>query len=62
MNKEMIKSCDVKTELTVKYKCSCSIFMPVYVDKIICRWCGNWVYRTDKAKFKEKLKKVLKNA
>ena len=30
-------------------------------DKIICSYCGNYIYRDDLIEFKEKLKKCQKN-
>lgn len=33
----------------------------VHVDRKICSWCGHWVYRDAKAKFKYKIKEMMKN-
>lgn len=49
-----------------KYICShCGWFNIIYPfekkDKKICRNCGYYVYNSDKAKFKDKLKEVIKN-
>ena len=46
----------------VKIRCKCGhrVIIPVWVDKQICDWCGNYVYRNKKLEFKEKLKKELK--
>ena len=35
--------------------CGCRISMPADIDRMICRWCRNYVYRDEKAKFKYKL-------
>lgn len=54
------------TRRKYKYKCShCGWFNIIYPfekkDKKICRNCGYYVYNSDKAKFKDKLKEVIKN-
>lgn len=46
----------------LKVKCECSHTMVmINVDRMICSWCGYWVYKDDKAKFKYKMRKELKN-
>jgi len=52
-------------------KCSCShrVTIPPQVDRVICTWCGHWVYRTKelekeykKKDFERKLKKYMKES
>ena len=49
-----------------KYKryCCCghSIVFPASTktNKVICTWCGNYIYKNDYEEFKENIKKVLK--
>jgi hypothetical protein len=47
---------------TVKCKCSCSTVMSSKTDRCVCRWCGNYIYRTPAIEFKyktiEKLREV----
>lgn len=46
----------------VKITCRCGHkeVIPVWEDKHLCSWCGNYVYRNKQLEFKEKLKKELK--
>lgn len=52
-------------------KCSCShrVAIPPQMDRVICSWCGHWVYRTKeleeeykKKDFERKLKKYMKES
>lgn len=45
-----------------KYKCSCShtVIIRPGVDKKLCSYCGNYVYKDKKLEFKEKLKNELR--
>lgn len=47
----------------IKYKCSCGhvVVIPVYVDKILCDWCNNYVFRDKKDEFKYRLKERINN-
>ena len=47
---------------SITYACKCGhrMVIPANVDKLICKWCGNWVYRNKKDEFKDKLGKELK--
>ena len=46
----------------VRYKCKCghSVIIPAWVDKQLCNWCGNYVYKDKKDEFKCKLKEMSK--
>ena len=47
----------------IKFKCShCGhkVVIPAWVDKQLCRWCGNFVYRNKQMEFKENIKKLIK--
>lgn len=46
------------TDNAVKCQCGHSLFFKR--DYIICTWCGNMVFRNDKAKFKYKLNQAIK--
>lgn len=46
-------------DLIVICKCGCHIHMPVYRDKLECRWCGKTVHNKTKLHFKYKLRKGL---
>lgn len=40
--------------------CGHNSTMPVYVDKKICSWCGNYVFRTPEIEFKFRLTEKIK--
>ena len=46
----------------VKYKCKCghSVIIPVWVDKNVCDWCGNYVFRDKKKEFEYRVKEKMK--
>lgn len=48
-----------------KVKCSCGhsiVFFPNHPrNKLICSYCGHYVYKNEKEKFKELMKGSLKN-
>ena len=46
---------------SAKVKCpTCGHSVLMYkMDRVICDWCGHWVYRNDKARFKYMLKKEM---
>ena len=37
--------------------CGYKAVIPVWVDRQVCNWCGNYVYRNKQLEFKEMLKK-----
>ena len=45
---------------TIKCKCGHSNVL-MKRDRMICKWCGNYVYKDKKTEFEYKLKKELKN-
>lgn len=47
-----------------KYKIKCkhcghSTTMPIFLDKKICSWCGNYIFRTKEIEFKHKLNQAI---
>ena len=44
-----------------KYKrtCKCGHIAVVVKDKKICTWCGNYIYKSKKDEFKDRLRGVL---
>ena len=34
--------------------------IPVYLDRILCDWCGFWIYREPSIEFKYKLEEQMK--
>lgn len=55
---------DALTEIKVYCKCGHSIYIPTYVEKVCCQWCGKYVYNKNeigkKAKFRDTLKNKIK--
>ncbi len=47
----------------VKYTCKCGrrVVIPYWRNKMLCSWCGNYVYRDKKDEFKERLENARKN-
>ena len=46
------------TDRTIKCKCGHSIVFAKSTKKVICSWCGKYVYRDPKEEFKERILKV----
>lgn len=46
----------------VKYRCTCGhrVIIPARVDKQICSWCGNYVFKNNQEEFKYRLKEKIK--
>lgn len=47
----------------VKYqckKCGHKSVIPHWIDKTVCSWCGNYVFKNDKDEFEYRLKEKLK--
>ena len=46
----------------IKHYCKCghSVIIPAWVDKQICNWCGNYVFRNKKIEFEHRLKEKIK--
>jgi len=47
-------------KLKITCKCGKRKVIPSYVDRLICDWCGHWIYRTKAIEFKYKLKEENK--
>ena len=43
------------------FTCSCGHrqFIPLHTDKIICKWCGKWVFRDKETEFKFRMKEKM---
>lgn len=48
----------------VKFRCKCGhkVVIPAWVDRQICDWCGNYVYKNKEIEFKHKLKGAINSA
>ena len=45
-----------------KYTCKCGarVFIPMIEEKVLCRHCGNWVFKNEKDEFNYRLKEKLR--
>lgn len=43
------------TDHTVKCKCGCSVVFGNRKERVICRWCSNYVYKTPQLEFRYKM-------
>ncbi len=46
----------------VKYLCKCGhrVIIPNWVDKQLCNWCGNYVFKTKEDEFKFRMKEKMR--
>lgn len=42
-------------------KCGRKQIIPAYVDKLVCSWCGHYVYKSDRDEFKDRLRGAMKS-
>lgn len=60
------KRAKVLSDYKVKCKCSHTMAIPTFLDRMLCSHCGKWVYRTPeleeqykKEEFKRKIGKMI---
>ncbi len=59
--KERFKSADAKSSLKKQCKqCGRKKVIPKYVDRLLCDWCGHWIYREPSIEFKYMLEEQMK--
>ena len=49
------------SELKHICKCGHTVVIPNFVEKVLCSWCGRYVYRDEQSEFKDKLKQKINN-
>ena len=59
-DKEYQRRVDELNKVKITCKCGRKVVVPVFIDKQLCSWCGNYVYRNKQVEFKEKMKQRLK--
>lgn len=57
--KRMKKLEEDYSKIKVKCKCGHILTIPVYIDKLICNWCGRLVHNNSKSYFKYKIRKEV---
>lgn len=58
--KQLEKEHDVFQNYVVRCPCGHSLIFTSKKDRILCNWCGQYVYKDKKAKYKYKMKELLK--
>lgn len=58
--KDLVKYQDELSKLVVKCTCGHSKMIPVFLDKVLCDYCGKTIKNTTKLHFKYKLRKLIK--
>lgn len=59
--KEIRKYSEIITRNKIKCKCGHSISIPPHLEKCVCHWCGNYVFRNKNDEFKFRLKEMMNN-
>ena len=46
----------------IKYSCKCGHkeVIPAFVDKVVCSWCGRYVFKCQKDEFEFRMKNLIK--
>jgi len=61
--KEMERYRSILSDNSIKCKCGRNETIPPHLNKVICSWCGNYVFRTPKEEFKHRMReKMVQNA
>lgn len=55
------KYAEVLNEARIKCACGHSIVIPACVNMVLCRWCGNYVFKDKKTEFEFRLKEARNN-
>ena len=42
-----------------KCKCGHSIIVPPHVDKVVCNWCGKYVFKNKKVEFEYRFRESM---
>lgn len=55
-NKEIIKYAEEISKGKIKCRCGHSVIIPPNINKVICHWCGKYVFKDKKAEFEYRIK------
>lgn len=59
--KERFETAEAKESLKRQCKwCGRKKVIPIYVERLLCDWCGYWIYREPSIEFKYKLEEQMK--
>ena len=59
-SKQMSKYVNILRDGSVRCKCGRYEPIPPHFDKVLCSWCGNYVFKTKKDEFSYRMKGMLK--
>ena len=60
--KDQIKLDDSYASIKKKCKCGHTIpFTKKMGDRVLCRWCGHWLYKDKETEFRYKINEVMNN-
>lgn len=54
------KYANILTKSRIKCNCGHSIVIPACVDKVICSWCGNYVFKDKKTEFEYRINQEMR--
>lgn len=57
-NKDIIKYVNEISKRKTKCKCGHSVAIPPNIDKLVCHWCGRYVFKDKKAEFEYRIKEI----
>lgn len=58
-SQELIRYHDVITRNKKICQCGHSVAIPPHLNKVICSWCNNYVFRTKKDEFEYRMKEAM---
>lgn len=53
--KDIIKLASEQTDASIKCDCGHTVLVPTRKDKIICSWCGEYVFKDKETEFKYRM-------
>ena len=58
--KEIVKYCNIINKGKIRCKCGHTMAIPPHLNKAICHWCNNYVFKTKKDEFEYRMKEAMK--
>jgi len=55
-----VKFADIMTRNRIKCKCGYTLQIPADVEKTVCSWCGNYVFRDKKVEFEYRMNEEMR--
>jgi ribosomal protein S27AE len=59
-NKEIKKYVEIVNRAKIMCDCGHRVIMPPHFDKVICNWCGNYVFRDKKTEFEYRMNEEMR--